>query len=329
MTVEPIVDPKRPVRIWVAAPNRSSILVRDTVSAIDSVVTKSWGTVVVAPHVEGRVRATVGGTTATAVGRDSLVIKPVLVLGIASWEGKFILASLEEYGWKVDAHFGITAQRGNDGTVIQGPPVPQLDTAHYAAVIALDTSAAGFAEQIGNFVRQGGGFIATGDAASLPAFASLLPATATPKAHDDMSEIAEDSNSIVTDSLHPRRALALTPLTQLKPGAVALEMRDKQAAVVARRIGTGRILQVGYHNTWRWRGWAGSATPFCHIVRGGRTWSAASLMRRACHRPSQRRSSRLQWRRWSAFWVSLSPRRRSSRAHGTIRACFLRFLPSS
>jgi hypothetical protein len=242
VVVEPVADPKPTARIWLAAPNGSSVVVRDTLTEIDSLRMRSGGAVVTAPHVEGVVRAIVGGTAATSILRDSLTIKPILLLGIASWEGKFILASLEEHGWDVDAQFGLSPKTA--GTVIQGDPTLTIDTAHYGAVIVLDTSTTKYASQITDFVHKGGGFIAAGDAAALPAFASLMPGVVSGKLL---------SSAFGTDTAHPRRAFELLPITQLKPGAVAVEHRDDHIAVAARRIETGRVLQVGYIDTWRWR----------------------------------------------------------------------------
>lgn len=241
--VEPVADPKQLKRVWVAAPGGSSVIVGDTLSEIDSVKTMHGGAVLVVPHLVGTIHATVGGTTASTVLRDSVAVKPILILGIASWEGKFIMASLEEYGWHVDARFSV-GSRGPVGVVVQGDTVVQIDTAHYSAVIALDTAAVKYAGQIDAFVRQGGGFIAAGDAATLPAFASLLPAT--PSGH------LEDAD-ILSDTLHPTNTFGTATLSQAKQGAVGIESRNKQMTVVARRIGTGRVLQVGYDNTWRWR----------------------------------------------------------------------------
>lgn len=248
IAVNPVPDPTHPVRIWVAAPVANGVLVRDALGVIDSVTVRAGGgAVFTTSHVNGVVRAGTGDSdagAATAVLRDSLSIKPVLILAIASWEAKFILASLEEYGWKIDARLGLSPA----GDVVQGPPSLRIDTAHYAAVIALDTSAAKYAERISSYVREGGGFIAAGDAAALPAFAMLLPGKTASALQDAPFE---------ADSAHPRRSLALTPLTQLKPDAVIIETRDGKAggntAVAARRIGTGRVLQVGYLDTWRWR----------------------------------------------------------------------------
>jgi len=240
LSVEPVADPTHPARIWVAAPAKSTVIIRDSAGLIDSVVARNGGAVVVTPHVNGAVQATVNGTTATAVMHDSLNVKPVLVLGIASWEAKFITTSLEEYGWKVDGQYGLSPRGG----VVLGPPAPQIDTAHYSAVVAVDTSAIKHAGAIANFVKQGGGFIAVSDAASLPAFASLLPGT--------VGTTSRPTNFAV-DTTHQRVALALSPLSQLKPDAVPVERRGDKVAVAARRVGMGRVLQVGYSDTWRWR----------------------------------------------------------------------------
>jgi hypothetical protein len=199
-------------------------------------------------HVDGVVRAAPGdraaGAAATALLHDSLTIRPVLLLGIAAWESKFVLASLQEYGWKVDARFGLSPK----GDVVQGARALVIDTAHYSAVIALDSSAARYARRIGDYVRQGGGFVAAGAAAALPVFAPLLPGTVGAPLHDAPFE---------TDSAHPRRALAVMPISRLKPGAVVIETRngapDGPVAVAAYRLGTGRVLQMGYLDIWRWR----------------------------------------------------------------------------
>lgn len=243
VAVEPVPDPKHKVRIWAAAPAKSVVSIGDALGGIDSVTVDNGGAVITVPGVTGDVSATVNGTKATTVLRDSLTVKPVLVLGVASWEPKFILASLEEYGWKVDARFSISPKSGD---VVQNvvPSAVQIDTSKYAAVIALDTSASRYAGQIADYVRKGGGFIAAGDAAAMGVFADLMPGKAgTPTEPHDFT----------IDSATPRTALSLAPLTQLKSNAVPIEMRGRDVAVAARRVGNGRVLQVGYEDTWRWR----------------------------------------------------------------------------
>lgn len=248
VSVEPVADPKHPARVWFAAPNGSAGVLHDEVGTVDSVVTRRGGAVVTVPHLQGEARVSVDGTTASAVLQDSLTIKPILVLGVASWEGKFVMAALEEYGWQVDARFDVSPKV--TGVVIQGPAELQIDTAHYSAVIALDTSAAKYAGQISTFVHSGGGFIAEGAAASSATFAALMPGA-----------LGEQLPPTVTlaDTTHPRSAFALAPITQLKPAAVAVEDRANEGtaavriAVAAVRSGAGRVLQIGYSNTWHWR----------------------------------------------------------------------------
>jgi hypothetical protein len=259
LSLESVADPKHATRVWVAAASGSGIVIRDALGPIDSVFVRSGGAVLTTQKVSGVVSAALGGAAATAVLRDSLTVRPVLLIGIASWEGKFILASLEEHGWTVDARFSI----GPNNSVVQAGRLaaPRIDTAHYSVVIALDSAAARYAASIGEYVRQGGGFIATGAAAAIPAFAGLMPgATAA----------VLESGSFDVDSATPRRALALMPIDRLKAGALAIEKRDANTAVAARRVGKGRVVQVGYIDTWRWR--MGGADDPVTAYRGW--WSA-------------------------------------------------------
>lgn len=279
VAAEPVVDPKHPTRVWVAAPAGSGVVIRDTAGVIDSATARGGGALFTVPNLRGAARAVVGGTTASAVPRDSLAVRPVLLLGVASWEGKFILASLEEHGWKADAQFALSPMA--QGVVRQGPVALQIDTAHYAAVIALDTAAARYAPAIASYVRSGGGFIATGEGTRVPAFAALLPGAAGAATQDA---------DFTADSAQPRKALALMPIVQLKRGAVPLEVRDGKTAVAAQRVGQGRVLQVGYLETWRWRmggvdepvplyrsWWSTMVSSVAYAPKGARSVSAASV----------------------------------------------------
>jgi hypothetical protein len=51
----------------------------------------------------------------------------------------------------------------------------------------------------------------------------------------------------------PRRALSFVSVGRMKDDALLLEARDGRSAVAARRAGLGRVLQVGYDESWRWR----------------------------------------------------------------------------
>ena len=54
-------------------------------------------------------------------------------------------------------------------------------------------------------------------------------------------------------STTPRRALGFFPIVALASDAVPLESRDGRVIAAARRAGAGRVVQLGYDDTWRWR----------------------------------------------------------------------------
>ena len=238
VSVEPIPDPKGTSRIFVAAPPKSTVAIFDSLGPMDSVSVRAVGAAVGPVVTHGIVRAAVAGATASAAALDSLSPGAVLVLGRAGWEAKFIVASLEEYGWRVSARLNVSP--GNDVTL--GAPANDISIPFYSAVVVLDSSAARFAPAIIRYVRSGGGLITVGEGGSVGALAPLLPAAQ-----------AEVVPAGAPDSLHPRNALAMRPLVNLKPDAVALEKRGARVAIAARRSGTGRVIQVGYDDTWRWR----------------------------------------------------------------------------
>ena len=101
-----------------------------------------------------RQRARVGRDVHRSHGdaRDSLALKPVLVLGAAGWESKFTIAALEERGWRVASRVRVAP----NVDVTQGP-LGAIDTARYSAVIALDSTAASSATAIARYAREGGG----------------------------------------------------------------------------------------------------------------------------------------------------------------------------
>ena len=240
IAVEHMADPASGSRVYVAAPAGSRVDLRDALGALDSLVVAAVGGATSVPAEAGIVRARVGDTEASALARDSLVLRRVLVLGEAAWETKFVAAALAEAGWRVDARFALAPS----GDAVQGTP-SVIDTARYAAVVALDSSGARLATAIAAFVRAGGGLVAASSAATIPALRPLLPAAQAlaptrPRRFDD-------------DSAAPRRALALAALSALAPDALALERRDGAIAIAAHRAGRGRVVQLGYLDTWRWR----------------------------------------------------------------------------
>ena len=243
VSVEPVADPQKPSKVWIAAQPGARVELRDELGALDSTTAQGFGTVFVLPRLEGRVHASIDGNgLATTDLQDSVSIRSALVVAMAGWEGKFIAAALEERGWQVDARFAVAPS----GDVEQGAAQVRLDTARYSFVVAVDSVIKRYADQLPRYVRQqGGGLIVVGEASSVPELAPLLPARwgIPSRPTDFRSETADD----------PRRSFALGDLYNLRDGAMVLETREDDVAVAGWRVGDGRVIQIGYLGTWRWR----------------------------------------------------------------------------
>ena len=250
---QPVASPAGGTRVLVAAPSGSSVVMSDDVGVIDTVHVQNGGVALTLNSVTDRLRARAKGSVAMTSLRDSLVLHKVLVIGDAGWESKFVVAALEEEGWKVDALIRVAP--GVD--VSQGSAA--IDTSGYSAVVALDGAAAPYANRIIEFARSGGGVVLGPQAASLDAMA-LLRAGAVGRATSDARAV-QSAGSVTLATL------ALTPITSLQSDAIPVEKRAGSVAIAARRIGAGRALQLGYEDTWRWRMGGGEGA-----VRDHRLW---------------------------------------------------------
>ena len=261
VSVEPVADPQHPSKVWVGASPGARVELRDDLGPVDSVTVEGSGAVFVLPRLEGRVAATFDShVLATTDLRDSISIRSGLVVGMAGWEAKFVVAALEERGWEMDARLAVAPS----GDVEQGAARIRLDTARYSFVVAIDSVIKRYADQLPGYVRrQGGGLIVVGHASAVPELEPLLPARwgIPTRPVDFRPETADD----------PRRSFAMGDLYNLKRGAAVLESRDEDAAVAAWRAGEGRVIQIGYLDTWRWR-MAGLGSD---AVEGHRLWWAA------------------------------------------------------
>ena len=239
VAVERPSEPGGGARVLFAAPAGRTVAVSDAAGVVDSVRTlREGGSLRVAALVPPA-RATAGRQAARAPEPDSLAARRVLVLGTAGWEAKFAIAALEERGWAVDARLRVApAVEVSQGTSAS------LDTARYAAVVALDTAAAPWAVRIARFVGSGGGLVLAGTAGRVQGLRALAPATVGVRVRPAVESFAGDA---------PRRALALWPLESLTRDAVPLEGRDGRLAAAARRAGAGRVVQNGDDESWRWR----------------------------------------------------------------------------
>lgn len=250
IAAEALADPTGGVRVDVAAPAGALLTLRDAASTIDS----------------ERVAA-LGATMTTAVAVDSIIVesnrasfgvrvpppaqlRPVLVVGQAGWEGKFIARALEERGWQVLVRFAVAPQVDVTG----GAALP-LDTSRIAALIAVDSTAASLGgAALERFVREGGGLVLVGTAGSSRAVSALTPGTLGPRARP--AALPRDTIGLGGTGFYPVRTLAAS--------AAALERRDGVIAIAARRFGAGRVVQVGYDDTWRWRMAGGPGSVAAH-----------------------------------------------------------------
>jgi hypothetical protein len=255
LAVEALNDPAGGVRASLAAPSGARVAVSDSLGVLDTVVMAGPSASLRARAVLGAARASAGGPGASAALRDSLVQRRVVVLGRAGWEGKFIIAALEESGWKVSARLSVAP-----GIFVRQGSV-KLDTASTGAVVALDSSAARDARAIERFVRSGGGLVLAGDAARSAGFARVAAGRVGSRVHSAAISFSDSA---------PRRALGFYPISARADDVVPLESRDGEMAVAARRVGAGRVVQLGYDETWRWRLQGGGTSPEAH-----RAWWSA------------------------------------------------------
>jgi hypothetical protein len=59
-------------------------------------------------------------------------------------------------------------------------------------------------------------------------------------------------------------ATGFYPVSALRPDGIVLERRAGGVAIAARRIGAGRVVQVGYDDSWRWRMAGGAGSVAAH-----------------------------------------------------------------
>ncbi len=262
IAAEPVADPRGRTRVTIAAPRDASIRIGDDVGAIDTANVSGHGASVIAATI-GRAQASLGPHRAAAHPEVSIVLKRVLVIGSASWESRFVLAALEERGWQVDARLAVAP-----GVVVRQGAAAALDTSRYAVVVALDTTAASEAPAIVRFVRSGGGLVLAGEAARVPALARIAPGAPQRRWQPTVRLAAQPAS---------RTTLGYFPIRDLADDAVTLERADGGVAVAAHRFAAGRVVQLGYDETWRLRMTGGENGPGDHRAWWGGLVTAAAF----------------------------------------------------
>ena len=240
-----LIDPKGGVALRAAAPAGAALAFRDSLGLIDSVRVHAGGGTITVGRVAGSVTATSIGAAAQTAAPTPIAVRRILLIGEAGWESKFTMAALEERGWIVDARYAL----GRNVSVTQGEPLVP-DTARYAAVVALDSTALPQVAAIRRYVQSGGGLLLAGSATTLREFSDLLPGSAgvlqagvpgglgtdTPQQEFSWRPITPDSNTLV-----------IARSTRATTGG------NNAATIVARRFGAGRVVEVAYSDVWQWR----------------------------------------------------------------------------
>lgn len=253
VAADAVAGPVASVHVAVAGPDGAVIHLRDDAGPLDSIRISTMGATVTTPGISGDLIATSGVQRATIRSPDTAHTRAVVVIGSAGWEGKFIATALEERGWPVIARFVVAP----GVAVSQGAPLP-LDTSRVAAVIAVDTAVQSLASSLDAYVRSGGGLVIAGPASLSPALATLRAGTSS--ARFTPTALPGDTVGLGATGFYPVASLA--------PGSIPLERRGPNGgiAVAARRIGAGRVIQVGYDDSWRWRMTGGPPAEAAHRV---------------------------------------------------------------
>ena len=215
-----------------------AVVISDQLGRIDSTRAGSQGIAEWHANPISPVSARSAGSAPSAINHDSLVTHPVLVIGAAGWESKFVVAALEEDGWTVAARVTVAP-----GAIVRQELPARIDTGSVSAVVVLDSTSSLDAIVISRFVAEGGGLIAAGAGVNHPSLRAILA-----------SRVASTSAGEIGGLLGttPREGLSAR-LFRASATSVPLERRGSAPVVVARRVGSGRVIAIGYDDTWRLR----------------------------------------------------------------------------
>lgn len=284
LAVSALADPIGGSVVRAVAQSGTALSLSDSVGWLDSATAVARGA---QWNVPGPARAfQVNGAAHAAAA--PLRLGRIRLFAAPGWEARYAMQALEEAGWRVDADFEIAPRV----SVTAGAPA-SLDTARYSAVIALDSTAWPSGGAIARFVGDGGGLVMFGSAASGGAMAALRAGT-----HAQLSPGIPGALRTAT----PREGLALRPVSSLASAAVVLERSERPGSpisMVARRVGAGRVLQVGWDQSWEWRMLGGD-----DAVEAHRDWWRG-LLQRVAYAPDVRVDSLIE--RWQPLPGNAAP----------------------
>ena len=289
-------EPEARTRVLVAGGSAAPVALIDAAGLLDSVRAPT-GATSETPSVVGIVRAEQGRFAARRVAPPRTPSGAVLLLGRPNWETKFVVQALSEAGWVVRARTPIAP-----GVFVRDDAILPLDTARYDVVVALDSTASDLTAQITRFVAQGGGLVAGAGALVDARLAALAPARAGER---------RPGRILLSDDSVTTRDLPVRPLVVTRTDAVMLVREPAGVVVAARRAGLGRVLLVGYDESWRWRMLGGMSGLPAH-----RRWWSQAVGSVAPEREDEVPGTSSDAAPLAALTASLGPRSASPRASG-------------
>jgi hypothetical protein len=249
VVAEPVVAPNGGVRVNVAAPANSRVTVGDVAGTIDSARVAGLGATFTLPLTVDSLMLRINQQPLTIARPKDMPVRAVLVVGGAGWEGKFAASALEERGWTVVTRFAVAPS-----VDVRAAEQPQIDTAHFAVIIAIDSTVAALGPAVQRFVEQGGGLVLAGASAGARSVSPLAAGSVGARIRRNVA--ANDTIGLGTTGFFP--------MTSVREDAVALQRSASGVAIAARRVGAGRVVQVGYDDSWRWRMAGASGSEAAH-----------------------------------------------------------------
>ena len=261
VVAEPVVAPNGGVRVNVAAPANSRVTVGDVAGAIDSARVAGLGATFTLPLIVDSLMLRINQQPLTIARPKDMPVRAVLVVGGAGWEGKFAAGALEERGWKVVTRFAVAPS-----VDVRAADQPQIDTAHFAAIIAIDSTVEVLGPAVQRFVERGGGLVLAGASAGARSVSPLAAGSVG----------ARIRRNVAADDTIGLGSTGFFPVTSVREDAVALQRSASGVAIAARRVGAGRVVQVGYDDSWRWRMAGASGSEAAHRAWWSRVVSSVA-----------------------------------------------------
>ena len=192
-----------------------------------------------------------------------------LVIGAAGWEGKFVVAALEERGWPRDRAFHRRAQRRRGARRVSSRSTPRASRRSWRSIRSSQALGGGDRSVRAIGRRADSRRIRRRSHVAVAARAGIGRA-----ARSSAPCSPADTIGLGVDGILSR--------WRSQADAVALERRPAGIAIAARRVGAGRVVQIGYDDSWRWRMAGAPGSENAHREWWSRSVSAVAYAPRSC-----------------------------------------------